>query len=93
MTGWTTTCADQPTAEWRPELIVIKPGLTGAPETFEVQVYWAQGKTLVLDALTDLADPVWTAVATNIVASDGTVWLSDPDFRTYPFRVYRCRTP
>ncbi|MHC1769632.1 MAG: leucine-rich repeat protein [Verrucomicrobiia bacterium] len=91
--GWTTTCAGHQTGEWLPELMAIKPEVTGEPETFEVQIFWVQGKTLVLEASTDLANPTWTAVATVTVASDGSFWFRDPDYRTYPFRVYRCRTP
>lgn len=91
-TGWTTISAGQQTAEWLPELMAIKPEVTES-ETFQVQVFWAQGKTLVLDASTDLANPTWTAVATVTVASDGTIWFRDPDYRAYPFRAYRCRTP
>lgn len=92
-TGWVNTCAGQQTTEWQPELLALKPEVTGQPERFEVQGFWAPGKTLVLDAATDLANPAWTAVSTNTVASDGTVRFNDPDYRVSPFRIYRARTP
>jgi len=47
---------------------------------------------LVLEARTNLADPVWSPVATNPL-TDGWSYFSDPDWTNCPARFYRLRSP
>jgi hypothetical protein len=58
---------------------------------------WTQAVLLkvwpvIVEATTDLAPPVWTPVSTNTLAG-GTAYFSDPQWQSYPSRLYRLRTP
>lgn len=59
---------------------------------FGFTVSWATNATIVVEASTSLAEPVWVPVATNALVS-GTNYYSDPEWRNYPGRYYRVRTP
>ena len=47
---------------------------------------------ITVEACADLANPVWTPVATNILAG-GWYYFSDPQWRNYPARFYRISPP
>ncbi len=51
---------------------------------------WASGRTVVVEACTNLANPVWFPVATNTLAGDS-IYFSDPESSNYPGRFYRLR--
>jgi hypothetical protein len=57
---------------------------------FGFNINWASGHTVVVEACTDLANPVWTPVATN---TGGLSYFSDPAWTNYPGRFYRLRSP
>jgi hypothetical protein len=59
---------------------------------FGFNINWASGQTVVVEACTDLANPVWTPVATNNLTSDS-VYFIDPEWTNYPSRFYRLRSP
>lgn len=59
---------------------------------FNFTVAWAANATVIVDACTDLANPVWIPVATNALAR-GTLYFSDPQWTNYPSRFYRVRSP
>jgi hypothetical protein len=58
--------------------------------------------TFVVKACTNLANPIWSPVATNTVigtisgfnmAAEGVSYFSDPQWTNYPGRYYRLTTP
>lgn len=76
------------TAHWLPKVM---------PEGFGVQagqygfnVGWAEGQTVVVEACTNLADPVWVPLETNTIAGDA-FHFSDSLWTNYPGRFYRIR--
>ena len=48
--------------------------------------------TVVVEACTNMINPVWVAVQTNILTS-GSIYFSDPRWTNYPVRFYRLRSP
>ena len=59
---------------------------------FGFNISWANGMNVAVDACTNLANPVWTPLQTNTLASD-TLYFSDPQWTNYPARFYRLRSP
>jgi hypothetical protein len=47
---------------------------------------------LVVEACTNLANPIWSPLATNTL-SNGSSYFSDPQWTNYPTRFYRLRSP
>jgi len=45
-----------------------------------------------VEACTDLANPAWSPVSTNIL-SGGWSYFSDPQWTNHPRRFYRLRSP
>ena len=58
---------------------------------FDFTVSWATNLSVVVEATTDLANPAWSALATNAL-SGGTFHFIDPQWRNYPTRFYRVRS-
>ena len=59
---------------------------------FGFNITWASDLIVVVDACTDLADPVWTPVGTNTITG-GSSYFSDSQWTNYPARFYRLRSP
>ena len=47
---------------------------------------------VVVEACTDLANPVWSPLGTNTLTGDSS-YFSDPQWTNYPGRFYRLRSP
>jgi hypothetical protein len=58
---------------------------------FGFNLNWASDQTVVVEACTNLANPVWTPVGTNTLTG-GSSYFSDPDSTNYPGRFYRLRS-
>jgi hypothetical protein len=55
-------------------------------------ISWATNIPVVVEACTDLANPLWSPVGTNIL-TDGWSYFSDPQWTNYPVRCHRLRSP
>ena len=75
-----------------PVILTSRPGLGVGANGFSFIISWATNVPVVVEATTDLAQPVWTPVSTNTLVS-GTAAFSDPQWQSYPARFYRLRTP
>ena len=51
----------------------------------------ASGQVVVVEACTDLAQPVWAPLQTNTLSRD-TFYFSDPQWTNSPARFYRVRS-
>jgi hypothetical protein len=91
-TGWSDYFAGLPTALWLPQVQTGDASFGVRSNQFGFNINWASGQTVVVEACTDLAYPVWTPVATNTFATDS-VYFSDPQWINYPARFYRLRSP
>ena len=90
-TGWGTTFACVPTAPWTlpyPLVLNSASGLGVQSNGFGFTISWATNLSVVVEAATHLANPVWTPLATNPLVN-GTNYFSDPNWTNYPGRFYR----
>ena len=91
-TGWGATFAERPTALWQPQ--VQNSGATFGVRSnqFGFTINWASGRTVVVEACSNLASPTWSPVSTNTL-SNGSSYFSDPQWTNHPARFYRLRSP
>jgi hypothetical protein len=96
-TGWGSTFAGLPTALWTLPYPLILDGNHSSPSfgiqtnQFGFTVSWATNLNVVVEASTDLANPVWSPVQTNTLQG-GYFKFSDPQWTKYPKRFYRVRS-
>jgi len=64
---------------------------------FGFNITGSSNLVIVVEACTNLANPVWTSVSTNtlnsFIGTNGTSYFSDPQWTNYPGRFYRLRSP
>ena len=93
-TGWAefTTNTGVPTALWTLPYPLLLNGSSGVQANqFGFTISWATNVPVVVEASTDLSNPVWTPIATNVLNTNGTSLFSDPNWAIYPARFYRLR--
>jgi hypothetical protein len=93
-TGWTNTFGGWPTAPWyqpNPQILGNGNGLGVQSNQFSFTISWATNISVVVEACSNLANPVWMPVATNAL-SNGAYTFSDPQWTNYPSRFYRVRS-
>jgi BspA type Leucine rich repeat region (6 copies) len=86
-TGWGPTFGGVPTMLWNPQ--AHAPSFTG--DQFGFNLTGPTNAVIVVEACTNLANPVWLPVATNNFSSSGTSSFTDPSGQ--PSRFYRFRSP
>jgi hypothetical protein len=55
-------------------------------------ISWATNIPVVVEASSNLANPSWSPISTNIL-TDGTAYFTDPAWTNYPNRFYRLSSP
>jgi hypothetical protein len=97
-TGWGTpgTLFDGfPTALWflpNPLILNYEPNFGVKTNQFGFIISWATNIPVVVEACTNLVNPVWSQVGTNTLTG-GSSYFSDPQWTNYPSRFYRIRSP
>jgi hypothetical protein len=93
-TGWDTTFYCLATAPWflPNPLILSSPDFGVRANGFGFIISWATNTSVVVEACTDLANPIWFPVSRNTL-TDGWSYFSDPQWRNYTRRFYRVRSP
>jgi hypothetical protein len=94
-TGWGPTFGGRPTALWLlPTPLILNNGPRFGVQTnrFGFVISWATNASVVVEASTDLAHPIWSPVGTNTLTS-GSSYFSDSQWTNYPARFYRLRSP
>jgi hypothetical protein len=89
--GWGSTFGGWPTAQWyqpQPQILNHSAGFGVQPGGFGFTISWATNASVVVEAATNLANPVWLPVSTNPL-TNGTNYFSDPQWTNYPRRFYR----
>jgi len=76
-----------PAVLWNPQ--AITPGLTGGQ--FGFNLTGPTNATILVQACSNLSNPVWLPVATNTFSASGTSTFTDPSVQ--PSRFYRFRSP
>ena len=59
---------------------------------FGFTISWATNVSVVVEACTNLANPVWTPLQTNAL-TNGSFYFSEPVQTNLPGRFYRIRSP
>jgi hypothetical protein len=91
--SWGSTFAGRPTALWMllsPVISASNPGCGVQSHGFVFSISAATNALIVVEACTDLADPEWVPLSTNIVTGD-TSNYHDPDWIQHRARFYRVR--
>ena len=91
-TGWGATFGGLPTALWIPQLETTDSQFGLKTNAFGFSVNWASGRTVVVEASTDLANPIWSPVQTNNLTG-GAFYFADPQWTNHSKRFYRIRWP
>ena len=90
--GWGPTFDGLPTAPWflpNPQILTgNNPGFGVQSNGFGFIISWLTNISVVVEASTNLANPVWSPVSTNTFTG-GTSYFSDPQWTNYPARFYR----
>jgi hypothetical protein len=90
-TGWGALFDGRPTAPWflpNPLILNNGPGFGVQPGGFGFTISWATNASVVVEATTNLAHPVWLPMSTSPLTG-GTSYFSDPQWTNYPERFYR----
>jgi hypothetical protein len=90
-TGWSSSFGGWPTALWyqpRPMILGSGYGSGATTKGFGFVISWATNLSVVVQACTNLANPVWMPVATKPLVA-GTNYFSDLNWTNYPARFYR----
>lgn len=96
--GWTNTFGGLPTALWYQSAPLILNSASGNTNfgvqnnQFGFTVSWATNLSVVIQAATNLANPIWTSLSTNAF-TNGTFYFNDPKWTNYPGRFYRISAP
>jgi len=93
-TGWDAFSANSglPTSPWLPEVLTSDASFGVQSNGFGFNITWASGQTVVVEACTNLAGPVWLPIQTTIL-TNGSCYFSDPQWMDYPGRFYRLSSP
>ena len=84
--------AGRPTVLWNSQIRTGDAGFGVKDGPFGFKVTGNSGLSFVVEATTNLGQPVWTPVSTNTLFS-GAASFSDPQWQNHPTRIYRIRTP
>jgi hypothetical protein len=93
--GWSNTFAGVPTAQWfLPNPMILDHGASPGVENnaFAFTISWATNASVVVEACTNLANPVWIPIQTNALAN-GSWQFSEPMQANISGRFYRIRSP
>jgi hypothetical protein len=89
---WGADYSGAPTALWIPQ-VQTSDGIFGVrTNQFGFNITWAKGMVVVVEACTDLANPVWSPLQTNTLSGDS-LFFNDLQWTNYPARFYRLRSP
>ena len=94
-TGWGSMFDYLPTAPWylpNPLILTEVPTFGFQTNGFGFTISWVTNISVVVEGCTNLANPVWQPVSTNVLTG-GTSYFSDPQWTNYPGRFYRLRSP
>jgi hypothetical protein len=91
-TGWSTNYDGAPTAVWTLPYPLVLSGSPGVQSNqFGFTVSWATNLSVVVEASTDLANPMWSPLSTNTPIG-GSFYFTDPLWTNYASRLYRIRS-
>ena len=91
-TGWGAMCAGLPALPWNLQVQTRDASLGARTNQFGFNFTWESNLVIVVEACTNLVNPVWTPLQTNMLTGVSS-YFSDPEWTNYPGRFYRLRSP
>jgi len=96
--GWSPQPAGFPPAVlWNPHVLTADSTFGIQTNRFGFTIVGSTNLTIVVEASTDLASGVWTAISTNtldtVIGTNGTSYFSDSNWTNSASRFYRFRAP
>ena len=91
-TGWGSTFGGRPTVLWNPQVQTGDASFGVRTNRFGFTITGTSNLVIVVEACTNLANPIWSPVGTNTLTG-GSSYFSDPQWTNYPARFYRLRSP
>jgi hypothetical protein len=91
-TGWESTFARRPALLRNPTIDVTSPSFGVQEDGFGFTVTGTANIPIVIEAASDLTNPVWIPVLTNVLTA-GSQDFADPEWTNSPSRLYRIRSP
>jgi hypothetical protein len=91
-TGWGATYGGRPAVLWNPQAQTGDGSFGVQNNQFGFNIAGSSGLVIVVEASTNLSNPVWTPISTNTLTG-GTSYFSDPQWTNYSSRFYRLRSP
>jgi hypothetical protein len=91
-TGWGPLFGSAPTALWVPQIQTSDGSFGLQNNQFGFNINWASGQTVVVEACTNLENPVWLPAGTNTLTGSSS-YFSDPQWTNNPVRFYRVSSP
>jgi BspA type Leucine rich repeat region (6 copies) len=91
-TRWGSSFGGRPTTLWNSQVETGSVSLGEQRNRFGFTIAGTSGMVVVVDATTNLADPIWVPVATNTL-TDGSFYFSDPQWTHYSRRFYGFSPP
>ena len=88
-TGWGLIFSGHIVRLWNPHATTFS--VTGGH--FGFNIAGLTNAAIVVEASTNLINPVWLPVATNTFSGSGTSSFNDAQWTNYPSRFYRFRSP
>ena len=84
-------CGGRPFLPWRADVQLPNEDVfVRDSDPFGFNLVWADGQSVVVEACTDLANPVWLPLGTNLI-TQGSANFSDPQRTNFSNRFYRVR--
>ena len=81
-----------PAVLWNPPAQPSSASLGVRANDFGFTITGVSNLIIVVEACTNLANPIWSPVGTNTLTG-GSFYFSDPEWRNYPARFYRLLSP
>jgi hypothetical protein len=90
--NWGSTFGGRPAVLWNPQVQTSDGSFGVQTNGFGFTIAGTSNLVIVVEACTNLANSVWSAVSTNTLTG-GSSYFSDPQWTNYPSRLYRLRSP
>ena len=93
--GWDLGSGGPQTVLWflpNPVILDRSPSFGVHTNRFGFIISWATNLPIVVEACTNMANAAWSPVGTNTLI-DGSSYFNDPQWKNYPARFYRLRSP
>ena len=91
-TGWASTFGGRPALLWNPHAVVNDGNFGVRQNRFGFNIEGTPEIPLVIEAATNLAARSWVALQSSTL-TNGLIYFSDAQWRNYPNRLYRIRSP